>query len=251
MSQTENQTFEIALPQFHGPFDLLLFFIQRDELDIYDIPITKITEDFLTYIHQMKQMNIELASEFILVAATLMKIKAQMLLPRKKLDEEGNEIDPREELVQKIIEYKQYKEFSEKLQELELEQLHKMRRRSAKAEIEQIAKLYETDFEMERITITKLMRVFQNLLEKKRVQEDTVHHQINKISYDIAFEKELILNKLGEKEKVDFERLFDDIENRLHAIYHFLAILELVQEEKIKLTIGEGINNFWIIKKIV
>jgi segregation and condensation protein A len=251
MSQTENQTFEIALPQFHGPFDLLLFFIQRDELDIYDIPITKITEDFLTYIHQMKQMNIELASEFILVAATLMKIKAQMLLPRKKLDEEGNEIDPREELVQKIIEYKQYKEFSEKLQELELEQLHKMRRPSAKAEIEQIAKLYETDFEMERITITKLMRVFQNLLEKKRVQEDTVHHQINKISYDIAFEKELILNKLGEKEKVDFERLFDDIENRLHAIYHFLAILELVQEEKIKLTIGEGINNFWIIKKIV
>jgi segregation and condensation protein A len=116
---------------------------------------------------------------------------------------------------------------------------------------EQIAKLYETDFEMERITITKLMRVFQNLLEKKRAQEETVHHQINKISYDIALEKELILNKLGEKERVDFERLFDDIENRLHAIYHFLAILELVQEEKIKLTIGEGINNFWILKKIV
>jgi segregation and condensation protein A len=249
MPQTENQTFEIALPQFHGPFDLLLFFIQRDELDIYDIPITKITEDFLTYIHQMKQMNIELASEFILVAATLMKIKAQMLLPRKKLDDEGNEIDPREELVQKIIEYKQYKEFSEKLHEMELEQLHKMRRPSAKAEIEEIAKLYETDFEMEHITITKLMRVFQNLLEKKRAQEDTVHHQINKISYDIAIEKELILNKLGEKEKVDFERLFDDIENRLHAIYHFLAILELVQEEKIQLIIGEGINNFWISKR--
>jgi segregation and condensation protein A len=152
-------------------------------------------------------------------------------------------------LVQKIIEYKQYKEFSEKLHEMELEQLHKMRRPSAKAEIEEIAKLYETDFEMEHITITKLMRVFQNLLEKKRAQEDTVHHQINKISYDIAIEKELILNKLGEKEKVDFERLFDDIENRLHAIYHFLAILELVQEEKIQLIIGEGINNFWISKR--
>jgi segregation and condensation protein A len=103
MSQpSENNVFEIALPQFKGPFDLLLFFIERDELDIYDIPIHNITADFLDYIHKMREFNIEVASEFILVAATLMKIKAQMLLPRKQLDEDGNEIDPRKELIQKI-----------------------------------------------------------------------------------------------------------------------------------------------------
>ena len=102
-------TFEIKLPLFEGPFDLLLFFIQRDELDIYDIPISKITDDFLSYLKDLEKLNVDVASEFILVAATLMRIKAKMLLPRPQLDEEGNEIDPRDELVKHLLEYKKYK----------------------------------------------------------------------------------------------------------------------------------------------
>src|SRR4026209_2966540 len=98
-----NPSYQIKLPQFEGPFDLLLFFIERDELDINDIHIRKITDDFLEYLRQAEAMNIDLASEFILVAATLMRIKAKLLLPRKDLDEQGNEIDPREELVQKLV----------------------------------------------------------------------------------------------------------------------------------------------------
>ena len=96
-----NDTYTIHLPQFEGPFDLLLFFIERDELDINDIPIATITDDFLEYLHYLERMNIDMASEFILVAATLCRIKAKLLLPRKQLDESGNEIDPREELVQR------------------------------------------------------------------------------------------------------------------------------------------------------
>ena len=88
----------------------MLFFIERDELDIYDIPIARITNEFLRYTHQLEELDIEVASEFILVAATLMRIKANTLLPRRELDEEGNEIYPREELIQRLIEYKQYKE---------------------------------------------------------------------------------------------------------------------------------------------
>src|SRR5580704_5037083 len=114
-----SQTYEIKLPQFEGPFDLLLFFIERDELDIYNIPISKITQDFLDYIHQMSVMNIELASEFIVVAATLMRIKAKLLLPRKDLDETGNEIDPRQELINKLLEYKRYKEVLDDMRMLE------------------------------------------------------------------------------------------------------------------------------------
>ena len=149
MSQpAENEVFEIALPQFKGPFDLLLFFIERDELDIYDIPIHNITADFLGYIHKMRKFNIEVASEFILVAATLMKIKAQMLLPRKQLDEDGNEIDPRKELIQKILEYKQYKEISEYLHNLEEVQHQKIKRPAAVTEIKEIADLYRTELEM-------------------------------------------------------------------------------------------------------
>src|SRR5678815_5122 len=93
------ETYQITLPQFEGPFDLLLFFIERDELDIYNIPITSIINDFLDYIHQSDELNIELSSEFILFISTLMRIKAKMLLPRKELDAEGNEIDPRQELI--------------------------------------------------------------------------------------------------------------------------------------------------------
>ena len=101
-----NSSYQIKLPQFEGPFDLLLFFIERDELDIYNIPITNITNDFLTYIHQQESLNIELSSEFILFISTLMRIKAKMLLPRKELDAEGNEIDPREDLIQRFLLYK-------------------------------------------------------------------------------------------------------------------------------------------------
>jgi segregation and condensation protein A len=113
------EIYQIKLPQFEGPFDLLLFFIERDELDIYNIPITKITNDFLDYIHSSESLNIELSSEFILFISTLMRIKAKLLLPRKELDLQGNEIDPRQELIDKILEYKRFKEASQKLSEME------------------------------------------------------------------------------------------------------------------------------------
>src|SRR6201994_5082966 len=102
---TTEESFEIKIAQFEGPFDLLLFFIERDELDIHDIPIAKITDDFLNYIHHMNSLNMELASEFIYVAATLMRIKAKMLLPRYAAEEEGGENDPKAELIRKLIEY--------------------------------------------------------------------------------------------------------------------------------------------------
>jgi|688.fasta_scaffold238092_2 segregation and condensation protein A len=241
-----HDSFEISLPHFKGPFDLLLFFIQRDELDIYDIPIAKITENFLDYMHKMQEMNIELASEFILVAATLMKIKAQMLLPRKILDDEGNELDPRQELVQKILDYKQFKELSQTLMELESEQIQHVARTSAIEEIESIAKLYQTDFEMENVSISKLMRTFQVLLQQKYNAEKVDIHQIKTIFYDISIEKSKILERIQSTIKLDFTALFETIQSKIHAIYYFLAILELVQEQKINIVLSDHINQFWI-----
>jgi segregation and condensation protein A len=241
-----NTSFEISLPHFKGPFDLLLFFIQRDELDIYDIPIAQITENFLDYMHKMQEMNMELASEFILVAATLMKIKAQMLLPRKILDDEGNELDPRQELVQKILDYKQFKELSQTLMELEFEQIQHVARTSAIEEIESIAKLYQTDFEMENVSISKLMRTFQVLLQQKYNAEKVDIHQIKTIFYDISIEKSKILERIQSTIKLDFTALFETIQSKIHAIYYFLAILELVQEQKINIVLSDHINQFWI-----
>src|SRR6185437_5465305 len=109
------ESFEIKLPQFEGPFDLLLFFIERDELEIHDIPIARITDDFLNYIHQMTILNMEVASEFIFVAATLMRIKAKMLLPRHEAEEGGDGVDSKEELIRKLIEYRKFKQVCEEL----------------------------------------------------------------------------------------------------------------------------------------
>ena len=117
-------TYQIKLPQFEGPFDLLLFFIERDELDIYNIPISQITGEFLAYIRQLEALNIDLASEFILFISTLMRIKAKTLLPRREMDAQGHEIDPRQELIDKLLEYKRYKEASETLARMEARHPH-------------------------------------------------------------------------------------------------------------------------------
>ncbi|MDO8992348.1 MAG: segregation/condensation protein A, partial [Daejeonella sp.] len=134
-----NDAFEIRLPQFEGPFDLLLFFIERDELDIQDVPIAKITDDFLDYLHHMNSLNIEVASEFIFVAATLMRIKAKMLLPRPDLDDEGNEIDLKRDLIQKLIEYKKFKQLAEQFKLLENERFMQERRGNINHDVLQMA----------------------------------------------------------------------------------------------------------------
>src|SRR5699024_2468626 len=129
------ENYEIKLTQFEGPFDLLLFFIERDELNIHDIPISKITLDFLSYIEHLQSLNIEVASEFIFVASTLMRIKARMLLP--KIAEEGEE-DPedlKEQLIQKLIQYKQFKEVCQELKVLE-DQRHKLRSEEHTSELQ-------------------------------------------------------------------------------------------------------------------
>src|SRR5690349_16083993 len=127
-STSVSTTYQIKLPQFEGPFDLLLFFIERDELDIYNIPITRIINDFLDFIHSGEGLNIELSSEFILFVSTLMRIKAKMLLPRKELDEQGKEIDPRQELIDKLLEYRRFKEAAVKMAELEAERMLMVKR---------------------------------------------------------------------------------------------------------------------------
>ncbi|HEY0262009.1 MAG TPA: segregation/condensation protein A [Chitinophagales bacterium] len=245
-----SETYSIKLPQFEGPFDLLLFFIERDELNIYDIPIFKITQDFLDYIHKMEEgLDIEVASEFILVAATLMRIKAKMLLPRKELNEQGEEIDPREELVNRLIEYKKIKEASESLRLLEDERQSLAKRGNIEEEMKEIASYFETDYEMEALTMFRLMKAFQNVLTRKAREKDKTVHTIIEPPYTIEGEKMVLRELVMEENDVPFKKLFEQTENRLHAIFTFLSMLELIQEQFLSIVIGEGYNNFWIRKK--
>ncbi|NJN77589.1 MAG: segregation/condensation protein A [Saprospiraceae bacterium] len=241
--------YNINLPQFEGPFDLLLFFIERDELDIYDIPIAKVTNDFLEYIRVMESMNIDLASEFILVASTLMRIKSKMLLPRKELDEAGNEIDPREMLVERLLEYKRYKAVLEDFRVLEQERSMKELRGNTTKEIKKIAEKALVDSELESLSLYKLLTTFQQILERFEDANKEVKHKVIRYEYTIKGQKRYLVDLVSSNEKIDFKKAFELCENKIHAIFTFLAILDLLQLQALDIVIGEGINNFWLTKR--
>lgn len=241
-------TYEIKLPQFEGPFDLLLFFIERDELDIYNIPISKIMEDFLTYIHQMEEMDIELASEFIVVAATLMRVKAKMLLPRKDLNEQGQEIDPRQELVDRLIEYKKYKEVIGELQQMEEGRLQQAKRGFISKELKDIAEKMSGDSEMQSVTLFNLLKAFQKVVGRFE-EKKTTAHKIYRYPYTIEEQKDFLIKLIKPEDKTAFENIFSHCNDRIHAIFTFLALLELLQQQVFEINIGMGINNFWITTK--
>lgn len=241
-------SFEIKLPLFEGPFDLLLFFIERDELDIYDIPIAKITNDFLDYIHQLEIMNIEVASEFILVAATLMRIKAKMLLPRPVLDEEGNEIDPREELVQHLLEYKKYKSVIEELVALETSRLEKETRGNLIKEIRALSAISNVEAEIQDIDLYKLLKVYEKVIKRFEDEQNKPSHSVIQYPYTIEKQKDFILLKLEGSPKLSFEKIIGYNPHKIAVIYNFLAILELLQNRLITLYGGTDFNSFWIEK---
>ncbi len=242
-------TYNIKLPQFEGPFDLLLFFIERDELDIYNIPIATITENFLEYILQMEALNIDLASEFILVASTLMRIKAKLLLPRKELDDEGNEIDPREELVQRLLEYKRYKEVLEEIRTMEESRLKQERRGNTAKELKDMSVKALVDVELESLSLFRLLQSFEKVMERYEDSNKKVIHTVIKYDYTVRGQKKYLRAALSEQPKSDFENIFGNCENRIHAIFRFLALLELLQLQDLGIIAGEGENNFWIIAK--
>ncbi|MGK7391199.1 MAG: segregation and condensation protein A [Candidatus Cyclobacteriaceae bacterium M2_1C_046] len=241
-------SFEIKLPLFEGPFDLLLFFIERDELNIHDIPISRITGDFLDYLHRLEEMNIEVASEFILVAATLMKIKSKMLLPRPQLDEEGNEIDPREELVKHLLEYKKYKSVLEQLQSMEEEELQKEKRGNGLKEIRKLSETTNVESELQDVDLYKLLKVFQRVVERFEEEQNKPRHEVIEYPYTISKQKEHILQKLNLQSRIAFTNLIEEEPTKVYVIFNFLAILELIQLQEITLHLGEGFNNFWIEK---
>ena len=242
----QNNTYTIHLPQFEGPFDLLLFFIERDELDINDIPISTITDDFLDYIHQMEQLNIDLASEFILVAATLCRIKAKMLLPRRAVDEFGREIDPREELVQRLLEYKRFKSVLEELRELEEQRSLKEGRGNIAGELQHLATKALVDAELESLSLFRLLRAFESVMSRFDNTHPKAVHQIIRFNYTIEDQQSMILSKIANHKRADFTSVFGECKDRIHAIITFLALLELVNLQKVRITPGLGVNNFWL-----
>jgi segregation and condensation protein A len=238
------QTYQIKLPQFEGPFDLLLFFIERDELDIYNIPISKITSDFLDYIHSGEALNIELSSEFILFISTLMRIKAKMLLPRKEVDAQGNEIDPRQELVDKILEYKRFKEAAAQMAEMEAMRMLMVKRGNLQKDLNSIGEEAGEGTEIQTITLFKLMKSFEKVMQRVHDRQNKPVHTVVRYNYTMEESREQVLTLTKQEKTVSFEKIFNHAQDRVHAIFLFLSMLELIQLNFMSIMIGEGKNNF-------
>lgn len=241
-----SEIYQIKLPQFEGPFDLLLFFIERDELDIYNIPITKITNDFLGYIHASESLNIELSSEFILFISTLMRIKAKMLLPRKELDQQGNEIDPRQELIDKILEYKRFKEASLKMSEMEALRMLMVKRGNIHHELSMVGEEASEGTEIQTVTLFKLMKAFEKVAQRLHDKKNRPVHTVISYNYTMEGTRKYMLDLIKSEHSLSFEKVFDICDDRIHAIFLFLNILELIQLKYMTIITGNGINNFII-----
>lgn len=242
-------SFSIKLPLFEGPFDLLLFFIERDELNIHDIPIAKVTNDFLDYLRQLEQLNIELASEFILVAATLMRIKAKMLLPRPVLDETGQEIDPRAELVSHLLDYKKYKTVAEQLAILETNRQDQELRGNVAEESSLFTSYADEEAALQALDLYKLLKTYIKVMQKFEDNQNKPVHKVVPYPYTIENQKLAILALVEQHHTINFGWLIEQSKgNKIEAIFNFLAILDLLHAGRLQLAAGSGVNDFVLYK---
>ena len=234
--------YKIKLEHFEGPLDLLLFFIKRDELDIYDIPISKITKEFLDYVKIIQMLDLETAGDFILMASTLMHIKVRMLLPRE-VDEKGEEIDPRAELIAALLEYKRYKEMSEELGFLESNQ----RKLSFRGNFSKDSKVSLPDYEilLKNVTLFDLAKAFKKAIDNVKPE---VVHEIIKINITVDEQVQYIFKKLEEYKELHFMSLIDGMKEKIRIVITFIALLELVKMEQIGIKESPDFNEFIIYK---
>ncbi len=223
--------YQVRLEQFEGPLDLLLHLIKKNEINIYDIPIALITKQYLDYLGLMKSLNLTVAGEFLVMAATLVQIKARMLLPSSEEDPEEAGPDPREELIRRLLEYKTFKDAAGQLDERERQWRGVFAR-----EEEPVAPAKTSEVSLDEVTLFDLMDALQGILAR------TPNRALLEIEPDTLTVKDRmngILDMLNLKESVTFETLFEGAVNRLVVIVTFLALLELVRLKLVRIFQGE------------
>jgi len=245
--------YPVKLQTFEGPLDLLLHLIEQAEVDIYDIPIAEITDQYLTYIYSMQEFKIDIASEFLVMAATLLSIKSRMLLPKHEepiydpLDQMEEEIDPREELIQRLIEYKRYKLASEALKEMEFKR-NQVYTRPA----EDLHQFLTEDYDLQpsyNLSILQLYIAFQSVWKKKQDENRITTVAKEEISVNEKMEDILAL-LLSRSSPLYFSQLFQSAWSRAEMVVTFLAILELIKQKRILIRQPRNFDEIEIIARV-
>ncbi len=217
-------TYKIHLENFEGPLDLLLYFIRRDELDIYDIPIAKITKDFIGIVEEWKRLNLLVAGDFIVMASTLMRIKAKMMIPRPEIDDDGEIIDPRSELIQQLIDYRRYRNAAETLKNMAEKRKEYIPRQFQQNIVDSDNSF---NFTLNDVSLYELAKVFKNVLEKRPVVSQ---FELNREPIRLEEQKEMILKYFDAEGRLNFTILLANLKTRLEVIVTFLAVLDLIHE---------------------
>ena len=223
-AEHHNPDYKVDLQVFQGPLDLLLYLIKKEEVDIYDIPLARITKQYLQYIELMQNLDLEIAGEFILMAATLIRIKTRMLLPRN--DEDSEELDPREELVMALIEYKKYREAGDMLRDRAILEEHCYVPPSPIGKLDTKVDLCPAT------TLFDLLTSFKEVLESNHEEK---YHQVKGVEVTIEERVSYILQYMKDRETATFIELFLDIPRKIVAVTTFLALLEMVRARRVTL----------------
>lgn len=237
-------SYKIKLLQFEGPLDLLLFFIKRDELDIKDIPISKITKEFLDYINFLQELDLEIAGDFIVMAAELMQIKVKMLLPKEPGSED--EQDPRSELVRRLLEYKRFKEVTEQLSSLELEQRKLFYRKTFHQDEKKIP-LEDQEEGLKDITMYKLITAFKRAMDRAPRR---IYHDVELMNVTIDEQMSYIVDFFRARDEGTFLELVSHMTEKIRIIVTIIALLELMKAQIVAIRYAESLEDDFIIYKV-
>ena len=228
--------YKIMINEFEGPMDLLLHLIKKSDINICDISIEEITKQYLDYINEMEKLDLDIASEYLIMAAELIEMKSSILLPKQEIEEDEYEEDPREKLIRRLIEYKQYKEKLPEFKQLEMD-----RKQVFSKDPSDLShfKIVEENIDLGDIGIEDLMNAFNKFLERKKL-EQPLNTKITKKEYSVGERSTEIKNILKQKKKIEFEELFEEV-NKNYIVVTFLSILTLAKKQELKITQD---NNF-------
>ncbi len=231
-------SYNVKLEIFEGPLDLLLFFIKRDEINIYDIPIAHITREYLDYLNIMQSLNFHLAGEFILMAALLMRIKVQMLLPQPETEEINEIEDPRTELVQMLVEYQKYKAASNLLAQLQDQQSGYF-----PVMIDNPAQGFDPELFLSDVNLLELGLVLSRMMKKLPEKR---YFDIETIKVTISQQMQFIRSFFTKRSRLRFNEIVKRLTNRLEVVVTFIAILELIKAAEIKVTQKTLFGDIWL-----
>lgn len=232
--------YTVRLDQFEGPLDLLLYLIQRDEVDVYDIPIAHITKQYLLSIEELDQFDLDNAGEFLVMASTLMRIKARMLLPVQRPGEEDDEEgDPRDELVRRLLEYKKYKEAAQALSGRSQERAEYFGRGTDYGFLDQA----EEEAPELSLSLFDLLRAVNNVLEEMR--SEGTHHVYTEM-YTVDGQEEQILHRIDHEERFRFDELFAGMRVKMEVVVTFIALLDLLKTRRVRAYQSDAYNEIWL-----